>query len=56
MQFLDYDSKITILDCIITSLKSNKNIKEIILGISNHKDNLMYKEFAKLKNKLFFWF
>jgi spore coat polysaccharide biosynthesis protein SpsF len=55
LQFLDYDSRITILDCIIASLKSNKNIKQIILGISNHKDNLMYKEFAKLKKINFFF-
>ena len=55
LQFLDKDFKITILDCIVDSLKSSNSINDIILGISEYKDNLIYKEFAKSKKIKFFF-
>ena len=53
LQLLDSDAKITILDCIIDGLKINKYISEIILVISDNKENVFYKSVAKRKNVKF---
>lgn len=50
LQVLDNDAQITILDCIIDGLKKNSSISEIILVVSNNKDNVYYKLVAKKKN------
>ena len=55
LQFLDTDSKITIIDCVIDSLKKNDAISEIILAVSNNKDNLFYKLIAQKKSIKFFY-
>ena len=50
LQYLDVKSHISILDFIISGLKKNRYISEIILVISNNKDNLVYKTIARNKN------
>ncbi len=51
LQNLDFKKKITILDNIISCLKSTSVIDEIVLGISKGKENLIFKDIAK-KNKI----
>ena len=53
LQYLDNNKKVNVLKMIIDTLKKEKSIKEIILSISNEKDNLVYKDIAK-KEKLNF--
>jgi len=55
LQFLDNSSKTTILKCIIDGLKKNSNIDDVVLAISNSKDNSVYKIIAK-KNKIKFFY
>jgi len=47
LQNLDIKNNYSILDNIIKCLKKNKQIKEIILAISNGNDNLNYLNYAK---------
>lgn len=53
LQYLDDNKKVYVLKMIIDTLKKEKKINEIILSISNHKDNFIYMEIAK-KEKLNF--
>lgn len=55
LQFLDYNAKITILTCIIDGLKKNPHIDDVVLAVSDSKDNYIYKVIAK-KNKIKFFF
>lgn len=47
LQNLDIKKKIKIIDQIIFSLKTIKKIKQIILAISDEKENVVYERIAK---------
>ena len=47
LQNLDIKKKIKIIDQIIFSLKRIKKIKQIILAISDEKENVVYERIAK---------
>lgn len=50
LQFLDIDNQVAIIDNIISSLRINSNINEIVFGISTGIDNKIYIELAKKLN------
>ena len=47
LQNLDIENRITILEYMISALKSYPQISEIVLGISEGNDNIVYKEIAE---------
>ena len=47
LHYLDIKNKITVLDFIISRLKKQKSINEIVLGISNKTENKIYIDIAK---------
>ena len=47
LHYLDIKNEITILDFIISRLKKQKLINDIILGISNEPENKIYIDIAK---------
>ncbi len=49
LQNLDIVKQVTILDNIIACLKSLLIVDEIVLGISNGNDNLVFEDYAKKK-------
>ena len=53
IQNIDVENEISILDNIIYCLKTIKQIDAIVLGISDNKDNEVYKDVAK-KHKISF--
>ena len=55
LQFLDTDKKITVIDHIIKNLKKIKIINEIVLGIANSKENIIYENIAKKNDIRYFY-
>ena len=53
LQSLSGNKEITILNTIIDLLKKKKEISEICLGISNKKENIIYKEISRKLNVKF---
>lgn len=47
LQNLDIENRITILEYMISALKLYPHISEIVLGISEGSDNIVYKEIAE---------
>lgn len=50
MQNLDIDSQLTVLDYIISAIKTYKSVDAIVLGISEGKDNLCFTDIAARHN------
>lgn len=55
LQFLDINKKITVIDHIIKNLKKIKVINEIVLGIANSKENIIYENIAKKNGIRYFY-
>lgn len=55
LQFLDINKKITVIDHIIKNLKKIKIINEIVLGIANSKENIIYENIAKKNGIRYFY-
>lgn len=50
MQNLDIKKRLTILDYMINSIKTYDCVSEIVLGVSNGDDNIIYESVAKKHN------
>lgn len=50
MQNLDIKKRLTILDYMINSIKTYECVSEIVLGVSNGDDNIIYESVAKKHN------
>jgi spore coat polysaccharide biosynthesis protein SpsF len=55
LQNLDIKNNITILDNLISCIKTLKCVDEICLAISNQKENICYEEYAKKNNLRFIY-
>lgn len=50
LQCLDVENKISVLDYMISQMKLNEAIDDIVLAISEGNENLIFKEAAKIHN------
>lgn len=50
LQYLDIEKKISILDFLIEQIKKQDLIDDIVLAISEEKENIMYEDVAKKHN------
>lgn len=53
LQNLDIEKRLSVLEYMISSIRNYNAVSDVVLGISEGTDNLVYKDFAK-KNKVEF--